>query len=256
MTPTDRKSFIEFCLRALGKPVIQINVAPEQIEDKVDAALYKFYESHMEATYEQWITHVITEEETEQKYIQLPDDCIAVTQVMRPNLSGGIWSVDYQFFMNELYTTASLYRFGDVSYYIMSKMHIDLLNRYFSPDRQWTYNKMNQQLIVAGGLQNAFTMEGALVICMHRKLHGEAKADDPSDTVIYNVWQNQWLQNQVIALIKYQWAQNMGKYKNVQLLGGVTMDATEMKAEAKEELKALDDELNSKYQLPIDFFVA
>ena len=256
MIPTDRKSFIQYCLRTLGADVNQINVSPAQIEDRVDQALFKFYESHMEATYEQWVTWKITEQETIQKYIQLPDDVIAVTQVMRPNMSGGVWSVDYQFFMNELYTTSSLYQFGDVSYYIMSKMHIDLLNRYFSPDRSWSYNKINQQLIIAGGLKNAWTMEGGLVLCLHRKLHGEARADDPSGTVIYNIWQNQWLQNYVTALIKKQWAVNMSKFKNIQLLGGITLDAADLLLEAKQEISDLDDELNTKYQLPIDFFVA
>ena len=37
--PTSRDDFKEYCLRALGKPVIQINVDDDQIEDRLDEAL-------------------------------------------------------------------------------------------------------------------------------------------------------------------------------------------------------------------------
>jgi hypothetical protein len=34
--PTTRDEFIDFCLRKLGAPVVDINVDTEQIDDRVD----------------------------------------------------------------------------------------------------------------------------------------------------------------------------------------------------------------------------
>jgi len=34
--PTTRNEFKEWCLRKLGKPVIEINVADEQADDRID----------------------------------------------------------------------------------------------------------------------------------------------------------------------------------------------------------------------------
>ena len=38
-TPTTRATFKDYCLRSLGKPVIEINVDPDQVDDRIDEAL-------------------------------------------------------------------------------------------------------------------------------------------------------------------------------------------------------------------------
>ena len=45
-----RNDFIDYCLRRLGHPVIEINVDDEQIEDRVNDALEMFMEYLGEAT--------------------------------------------------------------------------------------------------------------------------------------------------------------------------------------------------------------
>ena len=49
-SPNSRQTFIDYCLRKLGDPVIEVNVDPDQIEDKVDDALQKYREFHSDAT--------------------------------------------------------------------------------------------------------------------------------------------------------------------------------------------------------------
>ena len=44
--PTTRTDFKEYCLRSLGKPVIEINVDPDQVEDRIDEALQYFAQYH------------------------------------------------------------------------------------------------------------------------------------------------------------------------------------------------------------------
>ena len=44
--PNTRSTFKEYCLRSLGKPVIEINVDPDQVEDRIDEALQYFSQYH------------------------------------------------------------------------------------------------------------------------------------------------------------------------------------------------------------------
>ena len=38
--PNSRANLKEYCLRTLGKPVIEINVDDDQVEDRIDAVSY------------------------------------------------------------------------------------------------------------------------------------------------------------------------------------------------------------------------
>ena len=46
--PTTRQELIDYCLRQLGAPVLEINVAEEQVEDLVDDAIQFFQERHFD----------------------------------------------------------------------------------------------------------------------------------------------------------------------------------------------------------------
>ena len=59
-TPTSRDDFKEYCYRALGKPVLQINVDDDQVEDRIDEALYVFRQYHMDAVTKAYMSHEIT----------------------------------------------------------------------------------------------------------------------------------------------------------------------------------------------------
>ena len=48
MAVNSREEIIEYALRKLGKPVIQINVDYRQCEDRVDEALLFFSERHFD----------------------------------------------------------------------------------------------------------------------------------------------------------------------------------------------------------------
>ena len=59
-SPTTRNELIDFCLRRLGEPVLEINVDVDQIEDKVDDAIQKYQEFHSDATIRTYLKHEIT----------------------------------------------------------------------------------------------------------------------------------------------------------------------------------------------------
>ena len=59
-TPNSKDSLKEYCLRALGKPVIEINVDDDQVDDRLDEALQYFAEFHMDGVERLYLKHQIT----------------------------------------------------------------------------------------------------------------------------------------------------------------------------------------------------
>jgi len=48
--PTSRTEFKEYCLRSLGKPVIEINVDDDQVDDRIDEALKYYWDYHFDGS--------------------------------------------------------------------------------------------------------------------------------------------------------------------------------------------------------------
>jgi len=59
--PRTRAEFKEYCLRKLGKPVIEINVDDDQVEDRIDEALKYYMDYHFDGTSKVFYKHVFTE---------------------------------------------------------------------------------------------------------------------------------------------------------------------------------------------------
>jgi len=57
--PTTKAEFKEFCLRKLGKPVIEINVDPDQVDDRIDEALSYYQDYHFDGTEKTYVKHKI-----------------------------------------------------------------------------------------------------------------------------------------------------------------------------------------------------
>ena len=58
--PTTKADFKEFCLRKLGKPVIDINVSTEQVDDRVDEALSYYNDYHFDGVEKTYFKHKVS----------------------------------------------------------------------------------------------------------------------------------------------------------------------------------------------------
>ena len=61
--PTSKDGLKEYALRKLGKPVLEINVDDDQIDDLIDDAIQLFHERHGEGIDRVFLKHKITKEE-------------------------------------------------------------------------------------------------------------------------------------------------------------------------------------------------
>ena len=59
-TPNTRTTLKEYCLRNLGKPVIDINVDDDQVEDRLDEALQYFAQYHTDGVERMYLKYKVT----------------------------------------------------------------------------------------------------------------------------------------------------------------------------------------------------
>jgi len=78
MIPNSRQTLIDYCLRNLGAPVLEINIDQDQIEDRVDEALQFYQEYHSDAIYRDFFKHELTQQDVDNEFIPIPDEILTV----------------------------------------------------------------------------------------------------------------------------------------------------------------------------------
>ena len=104
--PTTRQELIDYCLRALGHPVIEINVDDDQLDDRTDEALQFYQEYHSDAIYKEYLKHEITQTDVTNEYIDIPDAITTVQKIFPlddENSTINMFDVKYQIHLNDMY---------------------------------------------------------------------------------------------------------------------------------------------------------
>ena len=262
--PSTRQGLIDYCLRRLGYPVLEINVDEDQIDDLIDDAIQYFQERHFDGVERMLLKHEITKENKEtlktgittttanstvgittttftesQNFIQLPDHVLGVERVLKMDastISSGLFNIKYQIFLNDLYYYGAL----DLMNYAMTKTYLEDLSRIITPDTQLRFNKKNHRLyldIDFGQLSD----DTFIIIDGYRLL-------DPSDApAIYNDF---WLKRYATAIIKKQWGMNLIKFNGVLLPGGVQLNGRQIYEDALKEIEEIEYSLKTEYEIP------
>ena len=80
--PNSKVTFLDYCLRSLGSPVIEINVAPSQTDDRIDEAIQLFQLFHMDAVDRMILTHTITQDDIDNQYLTIPEPVMTITKMI------------------------------------------------------------------------------------------------------------------------------------------------------------------------------
>jgi hypothetical protein len=276
MKPSTRQQLIDYCLRRLGAPVLEINVDDDQIDDLVDDALQYFHERHFDGVEKMYLKYQLSEEDInrgkadapnqsgittttgtsringEEKvfsfyessnYIQVPDSVIGIEKVWKfdtSSISGGMFSIKYQLFLNDLYYFNSV----ELLQYSMVKSYLSDIDFLLTTDKQIRFNKRQNRLYldIDWGAQSA---DKFIVIECYRIL-------DPNDfTKVYN---DSFLKKYLTSLIKKQWGQNLIKFQGVRLPGGIELNGRQLYEDAERELQEIKQTMTLEYELPpLDF---
>jgi hypothetical protein len=240
-TPTTKAEFKEYCLRKLGKPVIEINVDDDQVDDRVDEALRYWYDYHFDGSERVYYKHAITETDVTNKYITLPENIIGAVSIFSmgdPSIrSDDLFNIRYQIALNDLYTLTNV---SLVPYYMVME-HLALMNELLVGKQPIRYSRHKDRLYVDMDWNTVAVGEFLLV-------EAYEVVDPETWTDAYN---DRWLQNYATTLIKEQWGSNLTKFTGMTLPGGVQFNGEKIYDDAVAERRKLEDEMISSYSLPV-----
>ena len=272
--PSTRQELIDFCKRRLGAPVLEINVDDDQLDDLVDDALQYFQERHYDGVERMYLKYEVTQEDIDRgsasgtsgvgivtttatstnisgygtttsnyyensNFIQVPDSVIGIEKIFKfdvSSISGGMFSIKYQLFLNDLYHFNSV----ALMQYAMTKSYLEDIDFLLTPDKQIRFNKRQDRLYLDTNWSEQ-SVGNYFVLDCYRAL-------DPANFA--GVYNDSFLKKYLTALIKKQWGQNLIKFKGVKLPGGIELNGREMYDDAERELQQLKESMSTEYELP------
>jgi len=238
--PASRSEFREYCLRKLGKPVIEINVDDDQVEDRIDEALSYYWDYHFDGTEKIYYKHVITANNVTDKYITLPENIIGAVRIFNigdPMVTNNLFDIRYQIALNDLYSLTSV---SMVPYYMMFQ-HVQLMEQLLVGAQPIRYNRHTDKLNIDMDW-NKVNVGNYLIVEAYQILDPDTYTD---------AWGDRWLGLYATALIKKQWGSNLSKFSGLQLPGGVSFNGDKIFNDANAEIEALEKEMMSSYSLPV-----
>lgn len=243
--PTTRAEFKEYCLRKLGKPVIEINVDDDQVDDRIDESLRYYWDYHFDGTEKLYYKHQVTQQNKTDKYFTVPENIIGAVRVFAiadPMIrSDDLFNIRYQIALNDLYSLTSV---SMIPYYMVME-HLALITELLVGQQPIRYSRHKNRLYV--------DMDWGKINVGEFLLIEAYEVINPSEYT--DVWADRWLQNYATAKIKYQWGSNLTKFSGMQLPGGVQFNGEKILGDAQAELEKMEAEMISSYSLPVSDMV-
>jgi len=272
--PASRTQLVDYCLRKLGAPVLEINLDDDQIDDLVDDAIQLFNERHFDGVERMYLKYKLTQDDIDRgtgkdtdgvgivtttatstniagygttvsnwyetsNFLQVPDSVVGVEKIFKfdtSSISGGMFSIKYQLFLNDLYYFNSV----ELLQYAMVKSYLEDIDHLLTTDKQIRFNKRQDRLYLDIDW-GAESVGNWLILDCYRAL------DPTSFTQVYN---DPFLKLYLTALMKRQWGQNLIKFRGVKLPGGIELNGREIFDDAEREIESLRSRMSSEYELP------
>ena len=275
-SPSNRTEFVNYCKRQLGAPVLEINIADEQVEDVIDDAVQYFQERHFDGVAQAYLKYKITQDDIDRgrasmesgkkqtgittttatadiagsdvtftyyensNFLQIPPSVIGVTKIYHfdgtNTMTNNMFSVKYQMFLNDIYYWGAT----ELLTYAMTKTYLEDINFLLTTEKQIRFNKRMDRLYLDIDW-GSVSKDDYLVIDCFRQL-------DPND--YGRVWNDSFLKKYATALMKRQWGQNLLKFQGVKLPGGVELNGRQIYDDAEKDLEIIREQMSNTYELP------
>lgn len=251
MSISSKQSLIDYAMRSLGEPVIKVNVTEEQISDRLSDTIEKFAEFHFNGTQRAYITHQITADDVENRYIRIPDNVVGIARVFSfvdgsatgtATSNSGLFSVQYQVRLNDLWNINS----GSTVYYTLAMQNLAMLDQTFNGQPPFRYTQVVDKLYL--DVYWGTTLRENMYVCFEAFV-----ATDPQE--YSKIWNQMWVKEYFIQQIKKQWGSNLKKFGNIMTIGGATINGQDIFDEAVQEIERLEQELRDVWEEPPIFLV-
>ena len=280
--PSTRQELIDYGKRQLGAPVLEINVAEEQIEDALDDTIIFYQDRHMDGVEKMFLKHKITKDFTDtvqasgqdgaetslgittttsssvnitgigattfgfeetQNFIQIPDAVIGIEKV---------YKVDSRSIASNMFNLTyqiflnEIYYFSSMELlsYTQTKRYLEDIDFILHPDKQIRFNRRQNRLYIDSDY-SSMKEDDYLIIECYRVL-------DPNDYP--KVYNDRWVKKYFTAKLKKQWGQNLIKFQGVKLPGGIELNGRQIYDDGVAEMQAIEDKMSTEFELPpLDF---
>ena len=273
--PGTRAEFKEYCLRQLGAPVLEINLATEQCEDIIDDAIQFFHERHFDGVAQVYLNYKVTQDDIDRgkgvgedgvtgvtttsasttingasiqfdfeensNYLEIPPEIIGVTKLWRfdgTNIAtNNMFSLKYQLWLNDI---AFNWGTTELLSYAMTRTYLSDIDFLLNTEKQIRFNQRMDRLYIDIDWEGMTVGDFFVIDCW--------RALDPADYA--RVWNDSFLKPYTVALMKRQWGQNLLKFTGVKLPGGVELNGRQIYDDAEKDLERIRDRMSETYELP------
>jgi len=256
-----RQQLIDYCLRRLGEPVIEVNVDEDQIEDKIDDALQVYREFHSDGTFRNYYQHQLTAEDIANKYVAIPPRIITIVKMFAGNGgfigSTNMFSFNYQFALSDFHSLSDVGA-GGLAYYDQMRQYMELIDMKINGLPIINFNRRQDRVYLWSDIEDGQLNAGDYVCFEVYEVvpTPEAIATDPLRRgEVSTVYNDMFMKDYCTALIKEQWGMNMSKFEGMQLPGGVMMNGRQYYDDATNDIERLRETIRLEHEMPADFFV-
>ena len=256
--PNSKATLKEYCLRRLGKPVLEINVSDDQVDDAIDYTLQKFQQYHYDGAERCYLKHKVTQDVIDRSesnttstskagndswtegngYIEIPDHILSVEGIFSFTDKGtsNMFDIRYQMRLNDLYDFTSTQFY----HYYMIQQHLSTIDFLLEGIKPVRYHAVQDRLYLDFDWGSA-AKDDFLIIDCYRLV-------DPNS--YSRVWNDSFLKRYVTALVKRQWGQNLMKFQGVKLPGGIELNGRQIYDDAQTDLEVIREQMSNTYELP------
>ena len=167
-TPASRENLKQYALRALGKPVIEINVDDDQLEDRIDEALQYYAQYHYDGIRRTYLKYQYTQADKDRilgnssetatknsvsttwsegnNFLIVPETVISVINIFPFSDKGNLnlFDVRYQLRLNDLYDFSST---SIINYDVVLR-HLDFLDHILVGEKPIRFNQHDNRLYI------------------------------------------------------------------------------------------------------------
>ncbi len=283
--PSSRQELIDYSLRQLGAPVLEINVAEEQLQDLMDDAIQFYQERHYDGITENFLKYKVRQSDVDRGKAQpgkggTESVGMTTTTATAPATSGvttdgTALTFDYSQNSNYLQIPPNIVGVKKVMRFDSSR-NMSMSNM-FSFKYQLVMNDLyfwGRTELLGYSMAMSYLETMDFLLNTHKQIRFNIRQDrlyldidwnelqvddfliiecftaiDPDDfTKVYN---DRFLKLYLTALIKKQWGQNLIKFQGVKLPGGIELNGRQMYDDGQRELDEIREQMLSTYEIPV-----
>lgn len=181
------------------------------------------------------------------RWIPVPDNIHGVTRIIPFNQSWSgtqfnMFDVRYQMMLNDMFSLTNV----SMLYYTQVQSHLTMINFFLNPETTFEFSRYQGKININIDWDERIRVGDWFII------EATGILDPDTWSKVYN---DRMLKKYYTALVKKQWGNNLKKFEGMQMPGGVTFNGQKIYDEAIEEIKEIEAEIQSTYQLPTDFMI-